>query len=76
LALSPGHSGGVASARRDQWDIIHGRLVGKRFAPLLLRLTMRVDVLPAQQAQPAPCIAVMMAALGGPPTGRVVEMGR
>jgi hypothetical protein len=50
LALSPGHSGGVASARRDQWDIIHGRL--------------------------APCIAVMMAALGGPPTGRVVEMGR
>jgi hypothetical protein len=55
-------------------DIIHGRLVG--FAPLLLRLTMRLDVLPEQQAQPAPCIAVMMAAPGGPPTGRVVEMGR
>jgi hypothetical protein len=40
-----------------QWLIIHGRAVGKLFAPLLVFLTSR-DGLVEQHPQPAPCDAL------------------
>jgi hypothetical protein len=43
-----------AKIARRQWEIIHGRLLGKLFDPLLPLLTRR-DVPPEQQAQPPPC---------------------
>ena len=49
-----------APARRissGQCEIIHGRLVGKDFAPLFDRFTRRDGFIPfdAQQEHPAPC---------------------
>jgi hypothetical protein len=39
---------------RRQWEIIHGRLLGKLLDPLFPLLTRR-DIFPEQQAQPPPC---------------------
>ena len=44
-------------AWRSQWLIIHGRAVGKLFAPERVCLTNRDGFLPEQQPQPAPCLA-------------------
>jgi hypothetical protein len=44
----------LANTAGRQWEIIHGRLLGKLFDPLLPLLTRR-DVAPEQQAQPPPC---------------------
>src|SRR5260370_41498179 len=41
----------------DQWLIIHGRAVGKLFAPLFVCLTRR-EGLVEQQPQPGPCEAL------------------
>ena len=52
-------------AWRSQWLIIHGRAVGKLFAPERVCLTNRDGFLPEQQPQPAPCAALYSAELFG-----------
>jgi hypothetical protein len=47
-----------------QWLIIHGRAVGKLFAPLLVRLIGR-EGLVEQQPQPGPCEALYSATVLG-----------
>ena len=44
----------LAGMARRQWEIIHGRLLGKLLDPLFPLLTRR-DIFPEQQAQPPPC---------------------
>src|SRR5215213_5486735 len=41
-----------------QWLIIHGRAVGKPFAPLFDLVTSRAGFLDEQQPQPGPCEAL------------------
>jgi hypothetical protein len=47
----------------SQWLIIHGRAVGKLFAPLLVFFTVR-EGLPEQQTQPGACGALSPNVLG------------
>jgi hypothetical protein len=49
----------------SQWLIIHGRAVGKLFAPDLLCLTSRDGFLVEQQPQPAPWDALYSAEVFG-----------
>jgi hypothetical protein len=52
----PLHEAGT-SGERSQWLIIHGRAVGKLFAPLLVCFTSR-EGLVEQHPQPGPCDAL------------------
>jgi len=48
----------------SQWLIIHGRAVGKLFAPLLILLTRR-EGFPEQQPQPGACEALYSSSVLG-----------